>query len=81
MLGGNPVSLEMAADLEELMIWDLVLRCNLISSGVATTLGEAVIPAVVETVTDVVGRSPVVSLVLFGDSRSGVLRDLGSPEV
>lgn len=78
---GNPVSLEMAADLGELMIWDLVLRCNLISSGVATTLGEAVIPAVVETVADVVGRSPVVSLVLFGDSRSDVLRDLGSPEV
>ena len=50
---------------------DLVLRGNPVSSEMDSDLGEAVILAVVESVTGVVGRFPMVSL--FGASRSGVL--------
>ena len=50
-----------------------MLRGNSVSSEMDTDLGEAVILAVVECVTGVVCRFPMVSLLLFGDSRSGVL--------
>lgn len=50
---------------------DMVLRGNPVSSEMDSDLGGAVILAVVESVTGVVGRFPMVSL--FGASRSGVL--------